>query len=154
MATSAFITKNKLEGKKNQVDIDACFKFLMKLPTPTLIAEGLYAKKCSPELAKQLWELNNEEICRSLVINMYRDEYEEFVFNNSDIDMLKAWHHAQTQPKKVPENLDFGRYDNDFIRFLMDNCTFSSESERIFLEQRSEEEGIYYINRFYPNAKH
>ena len=137
-----------------QTDIDACFKFLMKLPAPMLIAEGLYAKKCSPELAKQLWKLNHEEICRSLVVNMYCDEYEEFVFNNSDIDMLKSWHRNQNQPKKVPENLDFGRDDKDFVRFLLDNCTFSSEEERIFLEQRSEEEGVYYINRFYPNAKH
>ena len=139
----------------HQYEIDLCFETFIQKGSYMLIAECLYAKHCSKEVAKKLWAIGDEEICRSLVMNMYCDEYETFVFKNSDIDMIKEWCRSiRYRAKNVPEYAEFTHFDEDIIRFLTDNCIFSANTEKRFLEQRSEKEGLYYMEKFYPYLKH
>jgi len=130
-------------------DVDLCFEKL--IPYPEILIKGLKKVRCSQVLAARIFKESDFEVQKTMVLYNYSRDYEEFIFANSDWDMLQTWHKHQYGKKSLPENISFKHFSQKIIRFLIDNYDFTAEQEQNLLRERDENDAQYYMMTFYPN---
>lgn len=111
-----------------------------------LIIQALAICLLSAENKEKIMQRNIFDEMKAMICsNSYSKDYDQFIFQSSDIEMLKVWLYRQDKKNPLSSFVDFSSLTKEAVRFLIDNCDFSPELEKQFYEACFQPEIEYYL---------